>query len=330
MAGSSRGPSRRQAHGGHTLIELAVVISIIVLLLAILLPTFASVRSRARYAKWQGYSHNLRTDPRMVGYYNFEQQDGEETDANGRNVIWNRAEGDPIALARKVTEPQDYNGILGNGNVDPTLNPKWDFGRWKGKGSLSFDGTDDYALHRIPVPGRRFTVFHWALPKTTDENVIFYDGNGPEAGNESKYDGFGNTSPDGYELHTTLRLAGSNSRGHVFLQNSSGAGPDGKVNVNGPDGELKTDQWFFLAATFNSTTSQMQLFVDTGSPVVGNQSQPSGLNKRSFGYLGATGHFQNLARRLDGVLDEVGVMNAVMEQSEAEQMYRVGKTRSNR
>ena len=82
---------------GFSIVELLVVMSIVALLIAILLPSLSRARERARYLRWQAYSHGLRSDPNVVMYFNFEQQDGTETHSDGTPILWNRAGGDAMA-----------------------------------------------------------------------------------------------------------------------------------------------------------------------------------------------------------------------------------------
>lgn len=151
--------SNRHAHyhSAFTIIELLVVIAIISLLVAILLPSLAAARDRARYVKWKAFSHGLRTDTDNVLYYNMEEQDGTQTKAAQSNAslsvgeLWNRAAGDPMIQAKVAVESEDYNGefawALGSatqGQKD-IASPSWTFtdARWKGKGGLEFNPVGD-------------------------------------------------------------------------------------------------------------------------------------------------------------------------------------------
>ena len=108
-------PGLDPSKAGFTVIELLVVISIIALLIAILLPSLAAARDQARYTKWAGYSHGLRSSPDTTGYFNFEQQ------GTGHDDLRNRAGGNPLWHERNATEPEDFNGQFGDGTDTDTI-----------------------------------------------------------------------------------------------------------------------------------------------------------------------------------------------------------------
>lgn len=165
------------------------MISIIALLIAILLPSLAGARDRARFIKWAGYSHSMRADQDVNTYFNFEQQ------GSGHEELWNRAAGDAFQQAKDDFEPASFNGeIFTEGSPDVPNGNMWAEGRWKGKGALDFNGSNEYVLvEDVPVDLKdTFSVSVWVRPFVNKHTVFFSSRRPTEFGVDMQF--YNNTS----------------------------------------------------------------------------------------------------------------------------------------
>lgn len=316
---------------GFTVIELLVVMSITMLLAAILLPTLAHARERARYIKWAGYSHNLRIDQDLFIYYNFEQQSGNETLSNGYKEVWNRAAGNAFQAAREAIEAEDLYAQLGRN--DPIGQaPLWEFTytRWRGKGGLNFDGSNDLApinwgYSQGELPAVSIGAWIWSNNDTSQQIIASWD----------RSENFRFSLKDNYNDN------------QIGWDTTDTTGTTTDMGSSVAHGTVADGQWHLVFATYDQVDGQKNIYVDGaelgGSSIVGSNSHTAGLSlgeggerKKTWGYIGvgseATSFGGNVAPTLyfDGYMDEFMLFHRALTLENTAEMYEVGEVRDQR
>jgi len=263
------------------------------------MPALQQARKKTRYARWLGYSNNLRCDSRLVAYWNFEEEEGSK--------LKNKAVG-PYGDTRYA--PENVNGTI--------YGAAWvkDGGRWPGKGALDFDGTDDYINcgHDASLNVNDFTVEVWFNCDSISSSPEYY---GLLVG-KYRYDG---------QRAFYHRIRGLSFEPGVCKGNTDAE--SNEITTHAPPASpLIANQWHHTALKYEYVgdgSSIMTIYLDGVelSEKKTNCVGPLNITTQDV-WIGRDATYGGLYP-FSGTIDEVAIYNQALSASEIKSHYRMGK-----
>jgi len=295
---------RTRSLRGFTIIELMVVISLILLIISFLLPSFASVRDRARRVKWFSFANGLRSDADYLVYYPMFHKTKKVIKTNippdpttytNVAVLRNMATLDPNTLTGAYdVEPEDYDGIAW---IGPSLyalsSSMWTDGRWDNKWGLSFSGAGEYLVAEIVPPLTNASTWMWI--RTSDPNCGLFQQTNTKQGN--RYD----------------RLLWLSNNGKINARIWNNESIRGSTKIN-------DDQWHLIVHTYSEANGQ-RIWVDGKIEVTGNKGK-SDDNQHTMIHIGYAQDATN--KSYWGMIDEFALVKRELDASEVTGIYNAG------
>jgi hypothetical protein len=257
------------------------------------LPALSLAKSKAKYARWIGFSANNRTDPSCILQYDFENR---EDDA----VLANKAHGiDVESYSQEMFDATVYAASWTNSEA-----------RWRGgKGGMVFNGSSSYAATGdisntlIDDPTGEdisFAVWFRALDLTSTGYLL-------STGGES------NTRQGIAALVYANEMAAAGVRTENFRSKSGAVIP------------YKMNEWQHLVTTYDSETGESSYYLNGKLVAAGTVTSWNQLsddrNRVAVGALPWSG----VSYGFLGVIDEVLVYNRTLDVQEAQDHYVMGQ-----
>lgn len=177
---------RAKRLGSFTFVEMLAVITSVVILIALIMPSYREARQKAKFVRWTAYNASWNRDADCVVNFNFQEGKGNKLTNGGESCDWKTINGSYNA--------RDFDGRLSTLYNDSTNNFTWTSGgRWgRYKKALRFkNGLNNCVQIGNPLTANLPIVNDAVLDLTTGEvQAMSYVNNstGAKTSNLSKVD----------------------------------------------------------------------------------------------------------------------------------------------
>jgi len=313
-----------------TLIEILLVTAIISTILGLSLATLQGARDQARFGRWLAYSANMKAEPSLIAYYNFQ-------DDSNAAVLKNQA------LGFNITQYDQR-------KVDASIyKPQWSKGRWKNKGALRGNGVDSYAMigsdNKINYMSQEFSLELWFY-LTNDESCTLFHTiatiNNPVAAPANAPKGiakkFEPVDVDiiNVELYNTKVVIDYVSdvtfKTNPNNRQGSGGGYAWGTLVTTADistqratfnHKFSINKWYYLVLTYSYTAQKLYLYVNGEKVGESTETDPLVYLFQKT-YIGGD---NSAGCSINGLIDEVGIYNRALTPYDIKAHYSMGAPR---